>query len=400
MTSSWLRLLFLLFPLTALAASGETHGVLLQDAYVWQRQWTPSLASAMAQSSDLVRAWRVLAAESDAQGRLRPVAVDWAVLERSGRPVIPVFRIDGQLAQWDQEALLSDVIALLERWRQTRAAIAGIEIDHDCGTARLPFYARFLAALRARLDLAVPLSITALPAWLASQEFDAVLAEVDETVLQVHAVRNPRAGLFDASLALHWVEGLARRTSKPFRVALPAYGTRVSWRDDGGLLAVESERSLLAGGFAATDLMASPQDIAAVLRRLELSRPARLQGIVWFRLPTADDSRAWSLATWRAVVRGAPLRGRVEALAEATGQPGLSNLVLSNPEAVDADLPQRVELPRNCVLADGINGYTLADTGAGLAVQRLRAGLLHGHHRQVIGWARCTGEPMDFHVEP
>src|ERR1700690_498531 len=102
MTSSWLRLLFLLLPLTALAASGETHGVLPQDAYVWQRHWTPSVASAVTQSSDLVRAWRVLAAQSDAQGRLGPMAVDWAALARSGRPVIPVIRIDGQLAQWDQ----------------------------------------------------------------------------------------------------------------------------------------------------------------------------------------------------------------------------------------------------------------------------------------------------------
>jgi hypothetical protein len=400
MTASWFRLLFLLFPLTALAASGETHGFLPQDAYVWQRQWTPALESAMAQSSDLVRAWRVLAAQSDAQGRLRPVAVDLTALERSGRPVIPVIRIDGQLVQWDQETLLGDVDVAMARWRDAPVTLAGIEIDHDCGTARLPTYARFLTALRARLDPTLPLSITALPTWLASRDFDAVLEASDETVLQVHAVRSPRAGLFDAGLALQWAEELARRTSKPFRVALPAYGTRVSWRDDGGLLAVESERPLLAGGSAATDLMASPQDVAAVMRRLERARPARLQGIVWFRLPTADDSRAWSLATWRAVVRGEPLRGRVEALAEATDQLGQSNLVLSNPEAIDADLPQRVELPGNCALADGINGYTLADTGTGIAVRRLRTGLLRGHHRQVIGWMRCAGDPRDFHVEP
>jgi hypothetical protein len=400
MTASWFRLLFLLFPLTALAASGETHGVLPQDAYVWQRQWTPSLASAIAQSSDLVRAWRVLAAQSDAQGRLRPVAVDWAVLARSRRPVIPVIRIDGQLVQWDQETLLGDVDAITARWRDAPVSLAGIEIDHDCGTARLPAYAQFLGALRARLDAALPLSITALPAWLASRDFDAVLAAADEAVLQVHAVRSPHAGLFDAGLALQWTEELARRTSKPFRVALPAYGTRVSWRDDGGLLAVESETPLLAGGSSATDLMAFPQDVAALLRWLERAKPARLRGIVWFRLPTDDDNRAWSIETWRAVIRGEPLRGRVEALAEATGQPGLRNLVLSNPEDVDADLPQRVALPENCALADGINGYTLASTGAGLAVQRQRAGLLRAHHRQVIGWMRCAGEPRDFHVEP
>jgi hypothetical protein len=400
MTGSWRRLLFLLLPLTALAASGETHGTLPQDAYVWQRHWTPSVASAVAQSSDLIRAWRVLAAQSDAQGRIQPVTVDWAALERSGRPAIAVVRIDGQLPQWDQERLLADLGALLDRWRQAPATIAGIEIDHDCGTARLPAYARFLVALRARLDAALPLSITALPAWLASRDLDAVLAAADETVLQVHAVRSPRAGLFDQSLALQWTEELARRTSKSFRVALPAYGTRVSWREDGGLLAVESEAPVLAGGTAATDLMASPQDVAALLRRLERARPARLLGIVWFRLPTDGDNRAWSLATWRAVIRGESLRGRVEALAEATDRPGLSNLVLANSEGIDADLPQRVDLPKSCALADGINGYTLEHADAGLALRRLRAGLLRGHHRQTIGWVRCAVDRADFHVEP
>ncbi|MGZ6228907.1 MAG: hypothetical protein ACXWNE_12305, partial [Candidatus Binataceae bacterium] len=44
------------------------------------------------------------------------------------------------------------------------------------------------------------------------------------------------------------------RTSKPFRVALPAYGSRVSWREDGSLLAIEGEMPLLAGGSSAIEL--------------------------------------------------------------------------------------------------------------------------------------------------
>ena len=75
MSLSWLRVLLILLPTAGLAASSVTQGALPQDAYVWQRQWTPALASALDRSADLVRAWRVLAAQSDPAGRLRATAV-------------------------------------------------------------------------------------------------------------------------------------------------------------------------------------------------------------------------------------------------------------------------------------------------------------------------------------
>src|SRR6185369_6869028 len=145
-------------------------------------------------------AWRVLAAQSDERGHLRPTAVEWTALENNGRPVILVVRIDGQLAQWDEEVLLDDLRAVLSWWRQNRVPVAGVEIDHDCGTARLSAYARFLAELRTRIEDGVPLSITALPAWLSAPNLDTVLAQADEVVLQVHAVQSPRGGLFDLKL--------------------------------------------------------------------------------------------------------------------------------------------------------------------------------------------------------
>ncbi|HLJ20059.1 MAG TPA: DUF3142 domain-containing protein [Stellaceae bacterium] len=267
MSFSWLRLLLILLPTVSLAASSTTHGALPQDAYVWQRQWTPAVASALGQSADLVRDWRVLAAEVDGAGRLRATEVDWAALSATQRPVIPVIRIDGQLAHWGEAQLLADIRDLLRRWRQSAVPVAGIEIDHDCATARLPEYARFLTELRAELG-GTPLSITALPTWLGSRALDRVLAATDEVVLQVHAVQDPHAGLFDAATASRWIEALGRRTSKPFRVALPAYGTRVSWTAEGRIGAVESERPLLIDASASVELMASPSEVASLLRSL------------------------------------------------------------------------------------------------------------------------------------
>jgi hypothetical protein len=300
--SVWNWLLFSFLPVAWFACSREPSQHLPHDAYIWQRQWTTEVVAAVQQSSDLIRTWRVLAAASDVHGHLQPVPVDWTAVERSGRMVVTVFRIEGQLANWDEDVLRKEIHAILSQWRAQRVLIAGIEIDHDCGTARLPAYAKFLATLRAQLADARPLSITALPTWLSSPDLRSVLTQVDEVILQVHAVQNPRAGLFDVKLALQWVETLARQSTTPFRVALPTYGSRVSWRSDGSLLAVESEAALLTGGDDAVELMVSPQEVASLLHELEHDPPLHLTGIVWFRLPTAADRRAWSLDTWRAVI--------------------------------------------------------------------------------------------------
>ena len=179
-------------------------------------------------------------------------------------------------------------------------------------------------------------------------------------------VQSPRAGLFDADQARRWIQEMSRRTDKPFRVALPAYGVRVTWREDGSMLAVESEEPLLAGGYSASELIVSPEAVSTLLRELERDPPASLTGIVWFRLPVAGDIRAWSPETWRAVVLGKPLQSRIEALAEKSDTPGMSNIVLINQGEVDGVLPPRIDLPPSCTIADGINGYALDARRIGL----------------------------------
>lgn len=359
---------------------------LTHDAYVWQRQWNPSVTAALSQSADMIREWRVLAAQTDARGQWQSVAVDRAALAATHRPVVLVVRIDGQLPQWDADALLAQVIALRDAWRG--APLAGIEIDHDCGTARLPAYGDFLARLKRELGT-TPLSITALPAWLSSGELARVAAQADEVVLQVHAVQSPRAGLFDPALARTWIDRFAARVSKPFRVALPTYGSRVSWDEDGRVVAVESEAPLLAGGMEASELIAAPTEVAALLASLREDPPRGLAGLVWFRLPTTQDSRAWSLPTWRAVMAGKPLKQTLAAFFQPGAAPGAVDVVLRNDGDVDVRLPARIELPAGCAIADGINGYALAYAEARPFLRRDRDGWLRAHYQRAVGWARC-----------
>jgi hypothetical protein len=102
------------------------------------------------------------------------------------------------------------------------------------------------------------------------------------------------------------------------------------------MLAVESEEPLLAGGYSASELIVSPEAVSTFLRELERNPPASLTGIVWFRLPVAGDVRAWSPETWRAVVLGKPLQPRIEALAERSDTPGMSNILVVNQGEVEA----------------------------------------------------------------
>lgn len=373
-----------------LAACQRPSAPLEHDAYVWQRQWNPAVTAALVQSADMVREWRVLAAQSDARGELQSVAVDRAALAATRRPVVLVVRMDGQLPSWDADALLAQVLAVRDAWKGV--PLAGIEIDHDCGTARLAAYADFLATLKTKLG-ATPLSVTALPAWLSSNELKRVAATVDEVVLQVHAVQSPRAGLFDPLLARTWIDRFAARVDKPFRVALPTYGSRVSWDGGGRVVAVESEAPLLAGGTEASELVAAPAEVAKLLAALRDDPPRGLAGIVWFRLPTAQDARAWSLPTWRAVVAGRPLDASLAAFFQPGATPGAMDIVLRNDGEVDARLPARIGLPVGCTIADGVNGYVLAYAEGRPFLRRDRDGWLRAHYQRPVGWARCGDQP-------
>jgi hypothetical protein len=393
------RRIAMAFVLCALPACHKPPVHVSHDAYIWQRVWTPAVVQAMHDSTGDIRQWHVLAAQTDRAGRLQMFHPDSSVLSSSGKPVVLVVRIDGQLLQWNEALLLADTVALWQGWQGHGIRLAGLEIDHDCATARLPAYAHYLAALRASLP-DVRLSITALPAWLHSPDLAALLAPVDESVLQVHAVRNPRAGLFDGALALHWVDDYAQRSDKPFRVALPTYGSRVSWDAHGRLVSVQSEAGVLDAGDDSRELLATPQEIAAFLARLQRDPPAHFAGLVWFRLPTRNDDRAWSLPTWLAVMRQQPLHGEVTASARAGSTAGALDLVLQNPGELDWPLPAAVVLPKDCTLADGIDGYALGAGHDTLRIERLQPGLLRAHGRRVIGWARCAAQGELLHVEP
>jgi len=293
------------------------------------------------------------------------------------------------------EAARERILALL---KTLPAGLSQIELDFDSSTQRLATYQKFITDLRPSLPPSVRISITLLPDWLDSPVLPQLLSAVDSSVLQVHGVFRQGHKLFDAPLAERWVARmLALRC--PFFIALPNYGSRVTFDDYGRLLEVESETPHPGIGDHARELFVPPVAVANFLRSLKVPANSALQGIVWFRLPLDLDLRAWSRATWHAVMRNAPLPvdWRVEWHPNVAGSSD-GWLTLLNLSDIDTPAPATISLHNRCVAFP--TGSYLRDVGSdgSLVLARKEPRLIRGHSRFALGQLRCTGTPDDFRV--
>jgi hypothetical protein len=369
-----------------------------QQLYVWQRHWTPAHELALKDSRGDFSTLRVLALQAFPNAGWSRARIDPALLKQDARPLIAVIRLDGQLKALDEQQVTAQILQVLADWQGQGLTLSGIEIDHDAGNARLPAYTEFLLHLRGALPASLPLSITALPAWLDSPQLPALLASVDSSVLQVHAVSDPRRGLFDPEQARRWAEAWGRVTDKPFYLALPAYGVALLPDADGAPV-VESEVPLERGG-QRRELLADPQQLSRLAKELREDRPAHLAGLIWFRLPLVNDRRAWSLSTLRAVARGEALSSQLSlTLSESNG---LYDIALNNRGNLDNAWPARISVKaRDCEGADALAGYALQQGPDLLTFTRQRDGRLPAGGQRAIGWARCAFiDQGGSHVDP
>ncbi|MEB2623316.1 DUF3142 domain-containing protein [Pseudomonas sp. YuFO8] len=357
-----------------------------QQLYVWQRQWTPAHEAALQDSRADFSTLRVLALQAFPQAGWSRARIDPALLKRDGRSLIAVIRLDGQLQSLNQDEVTQQIQQLISDWQEQGLALAGVEIDHDAGNARLADYREFLVHLHSVLPPSMALSITALPAWLDSPELPALLSTVDSSVLQVHAVSDPRRGLFDPDRARQWAMAWSRITSKPFFLALPAYGVALLPSVDGAPV-VESEVTIESNG-QRQELLADPLQLSKLAALLRADPPAHLAGLIWFRLPLANDRRAWSLTTLRAVSRGEVLSSHLAL--NLTQHERLFDIAISSEGNLDSAWPGRVTLAvEGCEGADALAGYTLQQDPNLLTFTRLREGRIAAGGQRAIGWARC-----------
>ncbi|KAB0485764.1 Protein of unknown function [Pseudomonas reinekei] len=382
------RLIILLTTLALLLGCDQKGTPALdQQLYIWQRQWTSAHEAALADSRMDFSTLRVLALQAFPQAGLSRARIDPLLLKRDGRPLIAVIRLDGQLKSLNQDEVTVQIQQVVIEWQAQGLHLAGVEIDHDAGISRLPGYREFLTQLRAVLPASLPLSITALPAWLDSPELPALLSTVDSSVLQVHAVSDPRRGLFDPEQARQWAKAWSRISAKPFYLALPAYGVALLSSASGAPI-VESEVRLERDG-ERRELLADPQQLSELAIQLRNDPPAHLAGLIWFRLPLINDRRAWSLTTLRAVSRGDALDSQLSL--KLSADEGLYDIAIENLGNLDNAWPERVTLAvQGCEGADALAGYALQQSPDLLTFTRLRDGRIAAGGQRAIGWARCS----------
>lgn len=393
-----ITLLLLLF-----ACKPAKQNTFAHDAYVWQHQWTPALNSALLSASPWIDRWRVLGAELRQHGRFAPVLIDHQALAGSGKAVVAVIRINGQLVDWDPAKIEASSLDVVKKWRQQGINVTGLEIDHDCATQRLPDYVRFIGKLRQDASgLGLSLSITTLPTWLGSPELVKLLENVDEAVLQVHSVVDPQHGLFDPQRAKAWVEKFSALSPVAFRVALPTYGSRIAWDKDKRVAGVESEAPIGLEATEVQELTVRPQDVAVLLDAWRKRSPPKLAGVAWFRLPTRDDRRAWSLETWQAVIDGREIAAKITLYTSPGSFPGLRDVFVSNESDIDAPFPAKLQIlaGQGCEASDALGDYHSVQADDEILFRLSKPAILKARHQSAVGWIRCPNHEVKINAYP
>lgn len=396
---------------------GRASGPLPQEAYVWQRAWTPAVREAVGRAADF-RSLVILGAEVDLSSRppriARP-AIAWDILK--GRPVGLALRI-GRFHGWgggtgkfadDPETVrrLAGLAGDLAREaRSHKLDIREIQLDYDCPESKLADYPVLVDAV-GRAVAPTPVTLTALPSWLRHERaFKTLARSADGFVLQVHFLRTPSrppspdtaVELVDPQEAVRAVEQAAR-AGVPFRVALPTYSYGAVFDERGALLGLAAEGGRSTG---LPEVTANPAVLARLVQAWTNDRPEEMQGLIWYRLPTADDARNWPWETLRAVMTGrVPRTGMRAEIREP--KPLLHEIDLVNTGEADAALtsPLHIRWDSDTLMAaDAIAGTRLFRTGprearleAPATIRPLRPG-----ERRTVAWLRFT-RPAEVHVE-
>lgn len=365
-----------------------------QHVYIWQRVWRPAHAEALQQSQPDFSQLRVLSLQfhlSNNGPSWTFAAPDWTLLARDLRPITLVLRLDGQLSQLPDAAMVwQQLQPQVEAAQQAGVNLAAIEVDYDAARAALAPYRQWLQALRQQLPASLSLQITALPDWLRSKDYPALCQVADQLTLQLHSVLSPAQGLFDSNKAKLWTQSAATTTPCPLFLALPAYHSALITTSDGGR--VESETMLPIAGERQA-LLSRPEAVADFLSWLRTQSLPQVQGIVWFRLPLADDQRSWPFITLQALVRGEALAANL--LTEVVPDQGRFDITLRNSGSLSAPLPDNLSFRGlQCLGGDAQHGYQWQQQGADwyLLRQPARAAVapeLAPAQRLTIAWLRC-----------
>lgn len=286
-----------------------------QRGYLWQREWTPAVIEAIDAAQTNLGGVILLAAEIDWDGTKPEVVrpeIDWKKIKSFGKPCSLALRVApffGRIREDDPriESILDVTRSLLDEAHKADVRMDEFQLDFDCAQKDLAIYAKWIRSVQAIVHPA-RFVITALPAWLNQAAFSHLIREVDGYVLQVHSVPTKNGEsmkLCDPRLAKSWVEKAAR-FHVPFSVALPTYRCSAGYDPSGKLLSVamDSVQPVWPPNTRILEFSANADEIATLIRDWEMSHPAELRELIWYRLPVSTDVRNWQWKTLATVMRG------------------------------------------------------------------------------------------------
>ena len=398
------------------ACREEVRREMPHRAYVWQRQWTPSVAEAAAKAdSSPLRGLALFGAEivwdkkADASTpRVVFGSPDWQSVRALRKPVAIVMRIAdhaGPFAEVDEKTafIAAQAAELLRRVRSEGVSCEEFQLDFDCAQKKLAGYAHWLRAVRRAIS-PTRLVITTLPSWLTEADFPALLTHVDAYVLQVHSVTpsrvTSRSLLCEPERARKWVQQ-ASRLQRPFEIALSTYSALAGYDPHGRLLGLALDGTQPRWP-ACTQIMRLDSDapaLAALVQEWTSAPPQHCTGIIWYRLPVETDQRNWRWITLAAILDQRMPQSRLEAKITAT-QP--YDLALENAGEMDEDLHGTLIVswakaaPPTAI--EALPGWQMRqEAGRAIFSPRTQIRLAPGG-RVAVGWLRFQ-ESTPLHVE-
>ena len=240
------------------------------DFYVWQRQHTPEMQSAVKEFyRKCPGKLYFLAGEIENDGRIIRIPPSKAV---DFSRAVPVVRIHVKNLEKTPEVLAEEIVKIYAPWKAANA----LQIDLDAPESKLDYYRDLMRELR-RLLPGTELSATVLPCHLKhDRAFCELVAQCDFYVLQVHGLtrRNKIWSIYDHAEAVRAVTK-AKALKLPFKTALPLY---CNWVGRGQLVQPN---------------LADVSKLAAVCG-----------DVIGFRLGIPGDGTALDLATTLGICRG------------------------------------------------------------------------------------------------
>ncbi len=405
----------ILFGLAACQKRVSSQGFAKPDVYIWQRTWNSQVTSAVISAAEDFRSFLPMVDEigwHDGSPTVLQVPIDFAALKSSHGAVGAVLRIDGYSGPFQSNDLVAQKICRVAKgisgdFQSHGLTLTELQVDFDCPESKLAGYRTWVRAIRETIA-PIPLHITALPSWLKRTEFGPLAREAGGFILQVHSVEKPAdpntpTPLCDPRKAAEWAE-LAAHTGVPFRVALPTYSCLVAFDASGKLIGLSAEAPLAIWpkDVRLEMLRSDPIALADLVRKWEGDHPAELTGLIWYRLPIANDQMNWRMVTLMKVASGTEPTRKVSIRASGE-QP--TDLVLENSGEMDEPLPARIDLTwqsAKLISSDALRGFSLQNrTGTSISLQREpgydRMRLPPGEQRN-IGWL-LFDQPTEVHAD-